>query len=105
MHFGLLGRPAGIPLRPAGLRATFLRTTQVHIRLEELLWLRLGNTFRCHRRVTAIAGSELQQLPFQLFLLWQFLFPGLLYPEAESGLNHSSSIPHVASPFSLSCSR
>jgi hypothetical protein len=48
--------------------------------------------------MTAIAGSELQQLTFQQSLRWQFLFPGLLYPEAESGLIYLS-IEHVASPF------
>jgi hypothetical protein len=40
------------------------------------------------------------QLPFQLSLLWQFLLPGLLCPEAESGLNHLSEIVLVASPLS-----
>ena len=98
-HLGLHGRPTGKSLRPAGLRATFLYEPLGFVFvLKNFFGCDWVTPSQCHLRITAIAGSELQQLPFQLSLRWKFLFPGLLYPEAESGLNHLSSIRYVASP-------
>lgn len=85
-----LAVPQGFPYAQPGYVLPFIYEPRRFVFvLKNFFGLRSGDTFQCHPRITAIAGS-VHQLPLQKSLHQQFLFPGLLYPEAESGLVHLS---------------
>ena len=91
-------------ISPAPSLATyylFLRTTQVRIRLEELLWfasvwhLPTSPSHYCYCWFSTSATTV------PAIFVWQFLFPGLRYPEAQSGNKLLTCQRPLFSPFHI----